>query len=88
MQATRVTFGRDRFVGIEAGSELGIFATREISFTGRRLTVNVEPTGAEAALRVQVVRGDTTPPAGFLSALKIVDHEEVSGFRRQVMPAG
>ena len=60
----RVTFGRDRFVGIEAGSELGVFATREIRFAGRRLTVNAEPTGAEAELRVQVVRGDTTPPAG------------------------
>ena len=60
----RVTFGRDRFVGIEAGSELGIFATREIRFAGRRLTVNAEPTGEEAELRVQVVRGDTTPPAG------------------------
>ncbi len=33
-------------------------------FAGRRLTVNAEPTGAEAELRVQVVRGDTTPPAG------------------------
>ena len=61
----RVTFGRDRFVGIEAGRELGIFATRELSFAGRRLAVNAEPTGPQAELRVQVVQGDATPPAGF-----------------------
>ena len=61
---SRLTFDRDRFVGIEAGSERGIFATREISFAGSRLIVNVEPLGPDAALRVQVVEGDRAAPPG------------------------
>ena len=61
----RITFGRDRFVGIDAGNEIGTFATREIASTGSGLTVNAEPIGADAELRVQVVRGGSTSPTGF-----------------------
>jgi hypothetical protein len=56
----RVRFGRDRIVGIEAGSEEGNFGTRELIFEGRSLVVNAEPTGPDAELRVQIVTGVRT----------------------------
>lgn len=61
---SRLTFARDRFVGIEAGTDLGVFATREIVFSGNQLTVNTEPTGPDPQLQVQMVEGDNIPPPG------------------------
>ena len=50
----RVLLKRDRIVGIEAGPEEGTFWTRPLLFEGRRLVVNVEPTGPNPQLRVQM----------------------------------
>jgi hypothetical protein len=54
----RVELQRDRIIGIEAGEVEGVFATREIIFTGRHLRLNVEPIGPTPEIRVQVVQGD------------------------------
>jgi hypothetical protein len=59
----RILIKRDRIVGIEAGSEEGTFLTRRLLFEGNRLVLNVEPTGPEAQMRVQMV-GVATTPAG------------------------
>lgn len=67
---SRVTFGRDRIVGIEAGQEIGNFATRPLIFNGRRLVVNVEPIGADPELRVQLIKCEpnSKPTLGELAA--------------------
>src|SRR5205823_519150 len=51
----RVVFPRDRIVGIESDGEEGTFATRPLLFAGRRLVVNIEPTGPNPELRAQIV---------------------------------
>ncbi len=55
----RVVFKRDRIVGIEAGAEEGTFWTRPLEFQGRELVLNVEPTGPDPQLRVQLVCVET-----------------------------
>jgi hypothetical protein len=57
----RAVFKRDRIVGIEAKAE-GAFSTRQLAFEGRRLVLNVEPIGPEAALRVELLSGDQEEP--------------------------
>ncbi len=52
---SRVVMRRDRIVGIEAGPEGGSICTRPLIFSGRRLLLNLEPTGADAQLRVQIL---------------------------------
>ena len=52
-------FKRDRIVGIEAGAEEGTFWTRPLEFQGRELVLNVEPTGPDPQLRVQLVCVET-----------------------------
>ena len=59
----RVVMRRDRIVGIEAGSETGIFATRNLIFDGKKLTLNAEPTGPDPEIRVQVVQGTRSETA-------------------------
>ena len=51
----RVEFKRDRIVGIESGPDGGAFWTRPLLFEGKRLVVNVEPTGPDARLEVQLI---------------------------------
>jgi hypothetical protein len=57
----RVVFKRDRIVGIEAGTEEGTFWTRPLLFDGKRVVLNVEPTGPDPQLSVQLVGVGTTP---------------------------
>lgn len=57
----RAVFKRDRIIGIEAKAEGG-FSTRPLIFDGRRLVVNVEPTGPESRLRVEVLSGKSEGP--------------------------
>ena len=52
---SRVVFPRDRILGIEAGSDEGTFATRPLIFEGKRLTLNVEPTGDAPEVRVRLI---------------------------------
>ena len=54
----RVVFKRDRIVGIEAEAHEGTFWTRPLLFEGRRLVVNVEPTGPDPRLKVQLLAVD------------------------------
>lgn len=61
-RVSRVTFKRDRVVGIEGSSEGGHFSTRPISFEGCRLVVNAEPTGPDPELRVQLLSSETDKP--------------------------
>ena len=62
----RVTFKRDRVVGIEAGDEPGRFSTRPLSFECERLVVNVEPTGPNPELRVPLLNArDGSPIEGY-----------------------
>ena len=61
-RVSRVTFKRDRVVGLEADADGGRFSTRSLAFSGRRLTVNAEPTGADPELRVQLLDADTREP--------------------------
>lgn len=58
----RVTFKRDRIIGIEAGAEGGRFITRPLSFRGARLLVNLEALGPEAELTAQLVAADGGEP--------------------------
>jgi len=51
----RVTFKRDRILGIEAGSGEGVFSTRPLLFEGRRLVINAEPTGPAPRIQVQLI---------------------------------
>lgn len=50
----RAMFKRDRIVGIEAGAEGGIFTTRPLIFEGRHLVVNIEPTGPQPRLEIEM----------------------------------
>jgi hypothetical protein len=56
---SRVTFLRDRIIGIEAGVEEGLFSTRDLIFEGGRLDMNVEPTRPNGQLRVELVSAET-----------------------------
>ncbi|MBI2191111.1 MAG: hypothetical protein HYU36_03865 [Planctomycetes bacterium] len=59
---SRAILKRDRVVGIEAGDAPGHFSTRTLSFEGSRLTVNVEPLGPGAELRVQMLNASDGKP--------------------------
>jgi len=50
----RVTFLRDRILGIENRDGEGYFATRSVQFEGRRLELNAERTAPGASLRVEL----------------------------------
>jgi hypothetical protein len=73
----RVVFKRDRIVGIEAGSEGGGFWTRPLLFEGRRLVLNVEPTGPGARLEVQLVGTgmDRTPGYTFEECIPLTEDQ-------------
>ena len=58
----RVTFKRDRVVGIEGNRDGGRFATRPLAFDGGRLVVNAEPTGPDPELKVQLLAADSRDP--------------------------
>ena len=58
----RVVLKRDRIVGIEAGPEGGHFCTRPLRIAGRSLRLNVEPTGPDAHLRVQLLSWEKEEP--------------------------
>ena len=53
---------RARIIGIEAGAAGGHFCTRPLCFSGSRLKLNVEPTGPEARLRVQLLAWEDDQP--------------------------
>ena len=59
---SRVTFKRDRIIGIEAGAEQGQFVTRPLTFSGSQLQVNLEALGPEAELTAQLVSVDSGEP--------------------------
>lgn len=61
-RVSRVVLKRDRIVGIEAGDETGHFCTRPLRFAGRNLTLNVEPTGPNAEMRVQLLSIEDDEP--------------------------
>ena len=61
-RVSRVVFKRDRIIGIEGGVEGGHFCTRPLCFSGSRLKLNVEPTGPEARLRVQLLSWEDDQP--------------------------
>ncbi len=61
-RVSRVTFKRDRIIGIEAGSERGQFITRPLTFTGSQLQVNLEALGPEAELTAQLVSVESGEP--------------------------
>ncbi len=58
----RVVLKRDRIVGIEAGAGGGHFCTRPLRFTGSNLALNIEPTGPDARLRVQLLAWEDEQP--------------------------
>ena len=58
----RVTFGRDRVVGIEGSPEGGHFSLRPLTWEGSGLVVNAEPTGPDPEIRVQLVSSETHDP--------------------------
>lgn len=65
----RVELKRDRIVGIEAGAEEGRFCTRPLRVAPGRLRLNVQPTGAGAQLRAQLLSvADDEPLAGYAFA--------------------
>ncbi|MCX6622571.1 MAG: hypothetical protein NTY38_16180, partial [Acidobacteria bacterium] len=51
----RVLFKRDRILGIEARPRDAVFSPRPLVFEGRRLVLNVEPTGPDPRLQVQLI---------------------------------
>jgi hypothetical protein len=55
MATGRVLFKRDRIICIEGNRAAGTFATRPLIFEGRRLVVNVEPTGPNPRLEVEMI---------------------------------
>jgi hypothetical protein len=59
---SRVVLKKDRVVGIEAKDEPGHFSTRTLSFEGDLLRVNVEPTGPNPELRVQLLNWEDGAP--------------------------
>ena len=59
---SRVTFKRDRIVGIEAGGEEGQFITRPMQLGGPKILVNFEPITPEAKLKAQLVSIHTKEP--------------------------
>ncbi len=61
-RVSRVTFKRDRIIGIEAGAEQGQFLTRPLTFSGSQLQVNLEALGPEAELTAQLVSVDSGEP--------------------------
>ncbi len=62
----RVTFGRDRVVGIEGSAEGGQFSLRPLAFEGSGLVINAEPTGPDPEIHVQLVSSETHDPiAGY-----------------------
>ena len=61
-RVSRVVLKRDRIVGIEAQPQGGHFCTRPLRFAGQHLELNVEPTGPDARLRVQLLRWEDDEP--------------------------
>lgn len=59
---SRVTFKRERILGIEGNATGGHFSTRPLSFAGNRLVVNAEPTGPNPELRFQLLSAETNQP--------------------------
>jgi hypothetical protein len=65
-RVSRVTLKRDRVQGIEGRREGSHFSTRPLSFEGRRLVLNAEPTGPDPEIRVQLLSSETNDPlAGY-----------------------
>ena len=58
----RVTFGRDRVVGIEGSDEGGHFSLRPLAWEGSGLVINAEPTGPDPEIRAQLVSSETNDP--------------------------
>ena len=58
----RALLKRDRIVGIQAGDEWGHFSTRPLKFAGGQLRLNVEPTGPDARMQVQLLSLETEEP--------------------------
>ena len=58
----RALLKRDRIVGIEAGEQWGHFSTRPLRVAAGPLKLNVEPTGPDAQMRVQLLSLDTEEP--------------------------
>jgi hypothetical protein len=89
----RVTFKRDRILGIEADPGGGQFITRPLRFEGGRLLLNVEPLGKEAVLRAQLVSvedGNPVPGHTFDDCLPITEDSihapVVWGGRERIAP--
>ena len=61
-RVSRVTFERDRILGLEGAAAGGHFATRPLAFSGSRLVLNAEPTGPEPQIRVQLLDAETGDP--------------------------
>ncbi|MBM3737594.1 MAG: hypothetical protein FJW39_17575 [Acidobacteria bacterium] len=75
----RAVFPRDRIIGIEAQREQGFFSTRALVFDGSQLAVNVEPTGPNARLAVELVSAaDSKPCANYtFSDCRPIDRDGV-----------
>ena len=58
----RVTFKRDRVIGIEGNTAGGHFSLRPLAFAGSRLVINAEPTGPDPEIRVQLVSSESHDP--------------------------
>ena len=67
-RVSRVTFKRDRIIGIQASGGEAQFTTRPLSAGGPRLLVNAEPTGPDPHLLVQLLDVGSQPVAGFTFA--------------------
>jgi hypothetical protein len=61
-RVSRVTFKRDRIIGIEGDHNDGHFSTRPLCFDGNRLVINAEPTGPDSEIRVQLLSAETNKP--------------------------
>jgi hypothetical protein len=59
---SRVTFKRDRIIGIEAQDEVGQFSTRPVRAAGNQLLLNIEPLGPDAWLKAQLLSAETDQP--------------------------
>ncbi|MBI4552841.1 MAG: hypothetical protein HY710_11310 [Candidatus Latescibacteria bacterium] len=61
-RVSRVTFKRDRIIGIEGDQRGGHCSTRPLCFDGERLMINAEPTGPEPEIRIQLLSSETDTP--------------------------
>lgn len=77
-RVNRITFKRDRIVGIEADPAGGQFITRPLALGGTRLVLNIEPLGPEAVLRAQLISiedGKPVPGYAFEDCLPLTDDD-------------